>query len=339
MNQCDEERMLCPECSGTLVLHSGEYVCGNCGLVVSKQYLPPVFKIGAENSANTHHNQYIALGNRMHIVDGMGSYIDFQRTPFFYDGQGAPLSSDKQALYRKLKFRYSLRLRIGRKESDYRALRSLNHVASMLQISDSIRDRAAYLYQKAVKKINKKISNHILLVAACLFYAIREYKELAPVTIQEVVKNFKKLGHRLSVKKVIRIALELRTLFIYKHPEIRKSEDYLPRIISSVTASPIVENRLKERGFTVEEYRNLLTQKSYSVLHKIDNINRGGRNPYIFAVSAVYCADRIISKKIAKRPILTQKILARITNVAEYSIRDHYTSVLKPLIILQRSVS
>ena len=86
--------------------------------------------------------------------------------------------TEEQALYRKLKFRYSLRLRIDKKESDYRALKSLNHVTSMLQISDSIRDRAAYIYQKAVKKIDKKISNHIVLVAACLFFAIREYKEL-----------------------------------------------------------------------------------------------------------------------------------------------------------------
>ncbi|MFB0560456.1 MAG: hypothetical protein ACETWM_04355 [Candidatus Lokiarchaeia archaeon] len=269
----------------------------------------------------------------MHIVDGMGSYIDFQRTPFFYDGQGTPLSSNKQALYRKLKFRYSLRLRIDKRESDYRALKSLNHVTSILQISDSIRDRAAYLYQKAVKKINKKISNHIVLVAACLFFAIREYKELAPVTIQEVTQSFKKLGHRISVKKVIKTALELRSLFIYKHPEIRKSEDYLHRIISDIISSPIIKQRLKERGFVTEDYRNLLTQKSYSILHKIDNINRGGRNPYIFAVSTVYCADRIISKKIAKKPILTQKILAKITKVAEYSVRDHYTSVLKPMMI------
>lgn len=336
MSQQDQEKFLCPECSSTLVLHSGEFVCSNCGLVVSKQYLPPVFKISRENLSTNQYKHYLALGNRMHIVDGMGSYIDFQRTPFFYDGQGTPLSSNKQALYRKLKFRYSLRLRIDKRESDYRALKSLNHVTSMLQISDSIRDRAAYLYQKAVKKINEKISNHIVLVAACLFFAIREYKELAPVTIQEVAQSFKKLGHRISVKKVIKTALELRSLFISKHPKIRKSEDYLHRIISNIISSPIIERRLKERGFTTEDYRNLLTQKSYSILKKIGNIERGGRNPYIFAVSTVYCADRIISKKIARKPVLTQKILAQITKVAEYSVRDHYTSLLKPRILIKQ---
>jgi transcription initiation factor TFIIIB Brf1 subunit/transcription initiation factor TFIIB len=336
MSHQDNEKLLCPECSGTLVLHSGEFVCSNCGLVVSKQYLAPVFKINQDNISTSQYKHYVALGKRMHIVDGMGSYIDFQRTPFFYDGQGTPLSSDRQALYRKLKFRYSLRLRIDKKESDYRALKSLNHVASMLQISDSIRDRAAYIYQKAVKKIDKKISNHIVLIAACLFFAIREYKELAPVTIQEVTQSFKKLGHRINVKKVIRTALELRSLFIQEHPKIRKSEEYLHRIISDVVSSSIIERRLKERDLTTEDYRNLLTQKSYSILTKIDSINRGGRNPYIFAVSTIYCADRLLSKKIAKKPILTQKILAKITKVAEYSIRDHYTSVLKPIMILSR---
>ncbi|MGQ9723249.1 MAG: hypothetical protein ACUVXA_18250 [Candidatus Jordarchaeum sp.] len=335
MGQQDKEIFLCSECSGNLVLHSGEFVCSNCGLVVSKHYVAPVFKINQENLLNNQYKTNLALGNRMHIVDGMGSYIDFQRTPFFYDGQGAPLSSNKQALYRKLKFRYSLRLRIDRRESDYRALKSLNNVTSMLQISDSIRDRAAYLYQKAVKKIDKKISNHIVLIAACLFFATREYKELAPVTVQEVAQNFKKLGHRISVKKVIKTALELRSLFIQKHPKIRKSEDYLPRIISDIISSSIIELRLEGRDLSIEDYRNLLTQKSYSILNKIDSIDRGGRNPYIFAVSTVYCADRIISKEIERKPVLTQKILAKITRVAEYSIRDHYTSVLKPMIIIR----
>ncbi|MGF3555243.1 MAG: hypothetical protein ACQXXF_08295 [Thermoplasmatota archaeon] len=332
MSHLEKEKLICPECSSALVLHSGEFVCSNCGLVVSKQYLPPIFKINQENPSISQCAYFTALGERLHIVDGMGSYIDFQRTPFFFDGQGAPLTSDKQALYRKLKFRYSLRLRIDKKESDYRALTSLNNVTSMLQISDTIRDRAAYIYQKAVKKIDKKISNHIVLIAACLFFAIREYKELAPVTIQEVTQSFKRLGHRINVKKVIRTALELRS-FIQKHPKIRKSEEYLHRIISDIVSSPIIESRLKERNLPTDDYRNLLVQKSYSILTKLDSVIRGGRNPYIFAVSTVYCADRIISKKAGKKPILTQKILAKIAKVAEYSIRDHYTSVLKPMML------
>ncbi|MEM2144529.1 MAG: hypothetical protein QW279_04150 [Candidatus Jordarchaeaceae archaeon] len=337
MTHQDKEKLICPECSSSLVLHSGEYVCSNCGLVVSKQYLAPAFNIHQESPLIRQYKHSVALGERVHIVDGMGSYIDFQRTPFFFDGQGTPLPSDKQALYRKLKFRYSLRLRIGKKESDYRALKSLSHVTSMLQISDTVRDRAAYIYQKAVKKTDKKISNHIVLVAACLFFAIREYKELAPVTIQELVQSFKKLGHRINVKKVIRTALELRSSFIQKHPKIRKSEEYLFRIISDIVSSPVIENRLKERGLTTEDYRNLLVQKSYSILTNLETTDRGGRNPYIFAVSTIYCADHMISKKLGKKPILTQKILAKITKVAEYSIRDHYTSVLKSRILIDNN--
>ncbi|MEM3593805.1 MAG: hypothetical protein QXS27_03665, partial [Candidatus Jordarchaeaceae archaeon] len=130
--------------------------------------------------------------------------------------------------------------------------------------------------------------------------------------------------------------LELRSSFIQNHPKIRKSEEYLPRIVSDIVSSPLVENRLRERFLTAEEYRNLLLQKSYSILTEIDSANRGGRNPYIFAVSTVYCADRMLSKKTGKKPILTQKILAKIAKVAEYSIRDHYTSVLKPLILLKQ---
>ena len=68
-------------------------------------------------------------------------------------------------------------------------------------------------------------------------------------------------------------------------------------------------------------------------LKNIDIYQRGGRNPFIFAGAAIYCADKLLAKKYNAKCILTQKIAAGAMNIAEYSIRDHYVSVFKKYVI------
>jgi transcription initiation factor TFIIIB Brf1 subunit/transcription initiation factor TFIIB len=62
---------------------------------------------------------------------------------------------------------------------------------------------------------------------------------------------------------------------------------------------------------------------------KISDSERGGRNPFIFAVAVVYSADLLIAKIARRRPILTQRLISKATTAAEYSVRDHYAKLLK----------
>ncbi len=87
------------------------------------------------------------------------------------------------------------------------------------------------------------------------------------------------------------------------------------------------------RKVNEQEYFHLLLLETRALLQKIPFKARGGRNPYIFTVSTAYAADHIVSKnKLGVRAILSQKAIAEATNVAEYSVRDHYARVIREFV-------
>ena len=53
------------------------------------------------------------------------------------------------------------------------------------------------------------------------------------------------------------------------------------------------------------------------------------RHPRIYATAALYASDLILSARHQKTHILTQKLIGKILNVGEYSVREHYYLYLK----------
>jgi transcription initiation factor TFIIIB Brf1 subunit/transcription initiation factor TFIIB len=325
-----ENNGLCKHCNGSLIQTRGELVCSSCGIVCHSVI------ISEDGSAQVPWDHEMSPGKRVHIVDGLGSYIGYHNDGFFHDVKGVTLSSKDQYKFRKLKRKYNLRIKIGNHETDYRSLMSLNRVTSFLGLSDNVRKRAAYLYKIVTSAEDSakipKISNHIVLVALCLMVSIRESASNAPVRLSEIVGMFKDLGHRVSGKAIVKLAQNLPS-DLGISLRIRRSEDYLQRIASSVLENIDVKKRLKELEFPALEYESKLLQFSREILSETNLRTRGGRNPYIFAVSVVYCADRLIGKIRNHRQVLTQKTLANICEVAEYSIRDHHRTILKEKLI------
>jgi transcription initiation factor TFIIIB Brf1 subunit/transcription initiation factor TFIIB len=319
-----ESSWTCPECSGNLITSCGHVVCSVCGLVVSREYVVPAYQMGEEKRGDTPEaSMYVSLGNRMHIVDGLGSYIGFHKDRYFRDAQGQSLPAKKQKQFKRLKVIYSTRIRIGRNEAKYRALRTLNHVSKLLMLNEQVRDRTAYLYKKILSESPEKINNNILLMAVCLLMAVREFKEGAPITLDEIADVFEKCGHRVNVRAIVREALKLKSLTGYA-PSIRRPEDYVPRVISMLMNDERVLRKVKSRGWEPRTYESSLRDMMTKVLEIIPPSKRGGRNPFIFAVSAAYASDRLIAREHGKRSVLTQKLASSATDVAEYSIRDHY---------------
>ncbi|MBN2229909.1 MAG: transcription initiation factor IIB family protein [Candidatus Thorarchaeota archaeon] len=319
----------CPDCNGFLITSQGYIVCGECGLVISREYVSPTYQMGEQqNSETPDASMYVSLGNRMHIVDGLGSYIGFHKDKYFQDAHGQALTGRTQKKFKRLKTIYSTRIRIGKNEAKYRALRTLNHVSKLLMLNEQVRDRTAYLYKKVVSESVEKVSNNILLVAVCLLMAVREYKNDAPITLDEIADVFEKCGHRVNVRAIVREALRLKSLTGYA-PEIRKPKDYVPRVLSMLMNSTKVLNKVKSRGWDPSEYENALRNKIMGVLEMIPASKRGGRNPFIFTVSVAYASDRLIAAQNDKRPVLTQRLTSTATEVAEYSIRDHFGMMKK----------
>jgi transcription initiation factor TFIIIB Brf1 subunit/transcription initiation factor TFIIB len=271
---------------------------------------------------------YVSLGNRMHIVDGLGSYIGFHKDRLFRDAHGQMLSGREQRRFNRLKSIYSTRTRIGRNEARYRALRTLNHVSRLLMLSEQVRDRTAYLYRKLLSDSPDKISNNILLIAVCLLMAVREFRDGAPITLDEIADVFEKCGHRVNVRAIVRETLRLKAITGYC-PSFRHPEDYVPRVVSKLMNSSRVVNKIKLRGWEPSVYENRLRDKMIEILRLIPTSKRGGRNPFIFTVSAAYAGDRLIAEESGRRTVLTQKLASNATEVAEYSIRDHYGMMKK----------
>ncbi len=317
----------CPDCMGTVIASRGFIVCSDCGRVISREYVAPTYQMGEEFGQNLPEaSVFGSLGNRMHIVDGLGSYIGYHKDRFFRDASGQSLPSNMQKKFKRLKEIYSARIRIGKNEAKYRALRTLNHVSKLLMLNEQVRDRTAYLYKKMLAEVPDKVTNNILLMAVCLLTAVREFGESAPVTLDEIATVFEKCGHRVNVRTIVRRALELRAV-TGQVPQIRRPEDYIPRVISMLMNSQRVMAKIRSRGWAPSEYENFLKDKLQDVLQLIPASRRGGRNPFIFTVSAAYASDRLVAVEHGRKSVLTQKLTAQATEVAEYSIRDHYSMI------------
>jgi transcription initiation factor TFIIIB Brf1 subunit/transcription initiation factor TFIIB len=327
----------CPDCSGSLITSQGHIVCGECGLVISREYVFPTYQMGEEKySDSPDASVYVSLGNRMHIVDGLGSYIGFHKDRYFQDAYGQALTARMQKKFKRLKLIYSTRIRIGKNEAKYRALRTLNHVSKLLMLNEQVRDRTAYLYKKVTAENTGNIGNNILLIAVCLLMAVREFRNEAPITLDEIADVFEKCGHRVNVRAIVREALRLKSLTGYA-PEIRKPKDYVPRVLSMLVNNGRVISKAKSRGWDLKSYENALRDKIALVLNMIPSSKRGGRNPFIFTVSVAYASDRLIALEHGRSPVLTQKLTSAATEVAEYSIRDHF-GMMKKLVELSTEV-
>ena len=104
MDELKDELVECTSTNHEAILDPvrGEYICVNCGLVLTKQYVSPSYKINPHNELNPRNSgrHFVALGDRLNIVDGLGSYMGFQFSSYFHDKNGIPLSSKKQALFK-----------------------------------------------------------------------------------------------------------------------------------------------------------------------------------------------------------------------------------------------
>ncbi|MHA1372254.1 MAG: hypothetical protein ACTSRA_21345, partial [Promethearchaeota archaeon] len=119
-----------------------------------------------------------------------------------------------------------------------------------------------------------------------------------------------------------------------------KSSDYLDRLLNKLYYDREFNIRFKKKSSAINLncYIRLLKQFATEILNRIPYNIKSSRNPFILAGASIYGADVIISKKKRQKRILTQKILSGATGIAEYSIRDHYCTVIKGFIISEFNI-
>jgi len=327
----EREAIFCDECGGRTISSCGETVCIDCGIILEKTRTFGIeFRESKEYpSIPKSIRDHSEIGSRPSFVGGLGSYIGFRKNFFFRDMKGKPLPPKKQHLFAHLKAVYNSQNRIRGQETVYRCLCSLQRVVEILRLPKSISRRAAYLFRKAIAR-QKRIrgTTSLILMGYCLLLATREFDRSMPSRAEDIARAFQNLGHRVTTKALMRVGSEYRDLSVLGRKPVQ-AEEYLGRIMNKVIADKRVLGKLRQHTIEPLQYQQKMIAICGRLLERINGAERGGRNPYIFAASTIYAVERSLAKKEKRRSLLTQKIVAEITDVAEYSIRDHFCSVLK----------
>jgi transcription initiation factor TFIIIB Brf1 subunit/transcription initiation factor TFIIB len=334
IRKIDKESLVkCPECEGVIILTSFEKICKSCGLVIDKIFGETSYIFSEENIKNNLSKQYVALGQRTNFVGGLGTYIDYDNSKYLKDKSGRLLPPKEQKLYTRLKKNYAQFTRIKNHETEYRIFNILNKISLYLNLNKNIRRNAAYFYKKIIRN-EIKVINNISLIAFCIFYAARTENHNAPITINEISLAFQNFGHRVNPRLILRDGLKYKR-HLTNGALPHRSEDYLTRLINNIINHHILKNRLLKKGvkWSKKDFQNYLTVKSREILQQLTIWHRGGRNPFILTGAIIYLADKLLAKEFSQKAILTQKIISEATKIAEYSIRDHYVNLLKPLFI------
>ena len=113
-------------------------------------------------------------------------------------------------------------------------------------------------------------------------------------------------------------------------PIFARSTDYLDKVIDKLKSSQEVIERIKVNNLNLQDFFDDIRKVAQQLLHSIDEKRRIGRNPYALAVSSVYAASIIVSNKYDLQvSVITQRLLSRITEVAEFTIREHLHTLFK----------
>ena len=120
-----------------------------------------------------------------------------------------------------------------------------------------------------------------------------------------------------------------------------KSEEYLESIISRIQRDYSLREFVKRKINQKVDYYTHLRIVAKQLLTLFPIKKRGGRNPFILAAAMINAADIILARqkifpecylKKCRRGFLTQKKLSKILDIAEFTLREHYLLLAKPLI-------
>ncbi len=296
VNQIPDIKQSCLRCGKTALItdaETGEIFCGGCGFVLSERIENPgleshSFPGDRINIERTGSGTSLAKHDQ-----GLSTIIN----PINRDATGKPLSNSmKMTLHR-------LRIWDSRSQSQpidknlKQAFNELYRLKDKLSLSDSVLEKAAYIYRKALAKKLVRGRSISAMMGSALYAACREVE--TPRTLKEIAEtmNIKKGDlapyYRLLVKE-----LDL------KMPVVDSVQN-VARIASKAGLSE------KTKRYAIEILRKAEENKISS-----------GKNPMGLAGAALYAAC------ITNGENMTQRNIAEAANITEVTIRNRYKGLL-----------
>jgi transcription initiation factor TFIIB len=296
-----EETIKCPECGSTHLSKDysrAELVCRDCGLVIDQDFIDHGPEWRAFDSEQREKRARTGAPMTYTIHDkGLSTMIGWQNRDSY--GKSIPTRNRAQ-LYRLRKWQTRTRISDSTERNLAIALSSLDRMSSTLGLPRNVRETAAMIYRKAVRR--KLIRGRSIegVSAAVLYAACRQCN--VPRTLEEIgrVANMPKKEIGRNYRNISR-KLELKLLPTTPH-------DYISRFCSKLSLSSDVQAKTNE------------------ILKKAANEElTSGRGPTGLAAAALYMATILCGER------RTQREVADVAGVTEVTIRNRYKELAEKL--------
>jgi len=274
--------------------NTGEIYCGSCGFVLSERIENP----GPERRSfpdDRINRERTGVGTSLTIHDqGLSTVIN----PTNRDSSGKPLSSSMKKTLKRLRT-WDSRSQNEPIDRNFRqAFNELYRLKDKLSLSDSVVEKAAYIYRKVLEKKLVRGRSISAMIGSALYAACREVQ--TPRTLKDIAEtmNIKK-GDLASCYRLLIKELDM------KMPVVDSVQN-VARIASKIGLSE------KANRYAIE------------ILRKAEeNKITAGKNPMALAATALYISCRKLGLNHSQRDF------AEAANITEVTIRNRYKGLLE----------
>ncbi|HKU32364.1 MAG TPA: TFIIB-type zinc ribbon-containing protein [Candidatus Nitrosotalea sp.] len=270
---------------------TGERFCGVCGFVINEK----VEDSGPERhsfSKEEHENRTrtgVPMSLAMHDM-GLATIIGYDNK----DATGKPLSASMKSTITRLRTWDSRSQAHGSQERNFRqAFSELDRMKDKLALPDSVVEKTAYIYRKALEKNLARGRSITGLIAAAMYLACRDTG--TPRTLNEIARQVN--VKRKDVSRCYRLLLKELDLTMPVLDPIK--------CMSRISSQAGLSEKVKRLALTILEDAN---EKEITA----------GKDPMGFAASALYLSC------VINNDGTTQKVIAMAAGVTEVTIRNRY---------------
>jgi transcription initiation factor TFIIIB Brf1 subunit/transcription initiation factor TFIIB len=300
----------CRECSGAIIDAGDELVCRSCGAVTEKAALEAWVRERRPQAID-------------YTAQALGGYLG----PL---GIGQEESSIRGFARTSSTFEYLKKVSdfAGRDDSTvYSCTKMIERVCEKLTLPNIVIGQAVTIAKKllAVKKSRTNITT--ATVSAYSVINACKIEGVASVGVREIVEAHRLLGRRVKTSALIELSFSSQI-----GPGPRRAEDYVSRVIGRLSSVSSVPAELEERRISPAAYFNGLRRATDAILARTEQTRRGGHSPCTLAATAVYAAEISLSRAESRKRVFSQKEIAACVNVAEYTVREQYGKVFRPIL-------
>ena len=282
----------CPSCGNKKIVtdqNTGELFCGKCGIVITDKIVDASAEWRSfSNEGGTDPTRTGAPTSLTMHDRGLSTIIGTVNK----DASGKPLSTSMKSTIERLRTWDSRSQTNSSADRNLRqALNEMNKLKDKLALTDTVIEKAAYIYRKALEKKLVRGRSIQGLVAACLYAACRNTE--TPRTLQDIAKG-------MDIKKKD-IARCYRLVF-------RELELKMP-VVDPVKG---VSRIASIAGLTEKTKR-----KAIQILNQAKDIGLvAGKDPMGIAAASLYLAC------ISTKEIKSQKEISIASGITEVTIRN-----------------